>query len=186
VPRKRIHVSQGPAPGTAYPNRCRHCDPAPCQRVCPAGAIHRDSAFGLVLVDESRCLGCALCAVVCPFDAITFYPLAGGPGEEVPVAVKCDGCVERRAGGEAPACAEVCKVGALVFGDINAMVAAGRVSEAAAAWAESGAAGLRLRDPLSGWRRWGEAQRDALSSAGQRSGGVQPFRGAESPQGGRP
>jgi anaerobic carbon-monoxide dehydrogenase iron sulfur subunit len=28
-PASRIHLGAGPA-GEAFPNRCRHCDPAPC------------------------------------------------------------------------------------------------------------------------------------------------------------
>ena len=39
VPRKRIHVEPGPVPTTAFPNQCRHCNPAPCQQVCPTDAI---------------------------------------------------------------------------------------------------------------------------------------------------
>ena len=88
IPRKRVHVEAGPVPTTAFPNRCRHCDPAPCQRVCPSGAITRDEAEGLVLIDPQRCIGCAMCAVVCPFDVVTFHPLAEGPGPETNVAVK--------------------------------------------------------------------------------------------------
>ncbi len=30
VPRTRIHVEAGPVDTTAFANRCRHCDPAPC------------------------------------------------------------------------------------------------------------------------------------------------------------
>ncbi len=113
VPRKRVHVEAGPMPTLAFPNRCRHCDPAPCLQVCPSGAITREDELGVVLVEPRRCIGCAMCAVVCPFDVITFHPLADGPGPGVPVAVKCDGCVERVRRGDEPACAEVCKVDAL-------------------------------------------------------------------------
>ncbi|HLF41091.1 MAG TPA: 4Fe-4S dicluster domain-containing protein [Acidimicrobiia bacterium] len=165
VPRSRVHVAPGPVPSTAYPNQCRHCDPAPCQQVCPTAAIARDAAFGLVLVDPGRCIGCAMCAVVCPFDVITFHPAVGGPGPEIPVAVKCDGCVERRHRGAIPACVEVCKVGALVFGDVNELVAAGRVDVAGTVLAAAGvtrapAPGV---DPLGRWRSWGE---ETVSIAG--------------------
>ena len=36
-----------------------------------AGALRRDGGRELVLLDPARCIGCAVCAVVCPFDAIT-------------------------------------------------------------------------------------------------------------------
>gem|GEM_PF-145119 len=127
VPRKRVHVGAGPVATFAFPNRCRHCDPAPCLQVCPTGAITRDDGHALVLVEPRRCIGCAMCAVVCPFDVLTFHPVADGPGPGVAVAVKCDGCIERLRRGETPACAEVCKVDALVFGDLNELVAAGRL-----------------------------------------------------------
>src|ERR1035437_7315473 len=43
------------------------------------------------------------------------------------VAVKCDGCEQRVGRGEVPACVESCKVDALVYGEINELIAAGRV-----------------------------------------------------------
>jgi len=161
LPRKRVHVSPGPTPATSYPNRCRHCDPAPCMRVCPAGAIYREAEQGLVLVDVGRCLGCAICAVVCPFDAITFHPLAGGPGPDVAVAVKCDGCRDRLARGERPACVEVCKVEALVFGELNELIASGRLRLAGASLAQAGADITAGPGPLDQWREWGLARRTA-------------------------
>ena len=45
VPRKRIHVEAGPVATTAFPNRCRHCNPAPCLQVCPSGAINSIGAY---------------------------------------------------------------------------------------------------------------------------------------------
>lgn len=168
LPRKRVHVEAGPVATTAYPNRCRHCDPAPCQRVCPTSAISRDDELGLVLVDAARCIGCAMCAVVCPFDVITFYPLVGGPDHRTAVAVKCDGCETRVRRGDTPACVEVCKVDALVYGDINVLVGQGRLRETGAVLA---AASMHPEpvpkpDPLAGWRSWGEAMATAGRSGG--------------------
>jgi carbon-monoxide dehydrogenase iron sulfur subunit len=45
VPRTRIHVEPGPVSSTAFPNRCRHCNPAPCIQVCPTGAMARDAEY---------------------------------------------------------------------------------------------------------------------------------------------
>ena len=171
VPRKRVHVQAGPVPTFAFPNRCRHCDPAPCLQVCPTGAISRDEEHGLVLVNEKKCIGCAMCAVVCPFDVLTFHPLPEGPTPEVAVAVKCDGCVDRLSRGGTPACVEVCKVDALVFGELNDLVAAGRVRETGAVLAATGATSTVPPggDPLAGWHAWGAAEVAAAKAASTRS-----------------
>lgn len=129
-PHTRIHVEAGETINSSYPNRCRHCDPAPCVQVCPTGAIYRDPDENLVLIDTTRCIACAMCAIVCPFDAVTFHPVAGNGH---PVATKCDGCVHLVKQGLEPACVEVCKVDALVYGEINELVGEGRVGTAARA-----------------------------------------------------
>ncbi len=163
VPVTRVHVEPGRVPTTSFPSLCRHCDPAPCERVCPTGAIRRDADGGWVLIDEARCIGCAMCAVVCPFDVITFHPPAER-GDAPAVAVKCDGCAPRVRRGEAPACVEVCKVGALVFGDLNDLVASGRLREAGAALAAASTGADVTGRATAGWRAWGEAQARALTS----------------------
>lgn len=170
-PRARVHVEPGPVPSTAYPNRCRHCDPAPCVLVCPTAAISRRLELDVVVVDVGRCIGCAMCAVVCPFDVLTFHPQAGGPGDDVAVAVKCDGCVDRLEAGVEPACVEVCKVDALVFGELNDLVAAGRLRQAAVALAAVGAAEAAWAgDPLAGWHDWGRQMHAVAQQAGDRGG----------------
>lgn len=158
IPRYRVHIEAGPVAGTSFPNKCRHCDPAPCQRVCPAGAISRDESGDLVLVDVARCIGCAMCAVVCPFDAVTFHPLAGAIEPTANVAVKCDGCVARVARGDQPACVESCKVGALVFGEMDDLVRTGRIRESVAVLAAASAhpSAEPEADVLGGWRSFGE------------------------------
>ncbi len=167
LPRKRVHVLPGPVATTAFPNKCRHCDPAPCQQVCPTGAITRDDGTDLVLVEPGRCIGCAMCAVVCPFDVISFHPLADAPRPDAAVAVKCDGCVERLRRGVEPACSEVCKVDALVFGDLNELTAAGRLRESAAVLASTavGPDAFPHGDRLAGLHAWGEARAAAGGAA---------------------
>ena len=117
-PRPRIHVAPGIYLNTAFPNKCRHCDPAPCMGVCPTGAISRDADLDIVVIDGDKCITCAMCAMVCPFDVIRFFKSPTVKLDKV-VAIKCDHCIERQRQGQEPACVEVCKVGALVFGDIT-------------------------------------------------------------------
>ncbi|WP_029010109.1 4Fe-4S dicluster domain-containing protein [Azospirillum halopraeferens] len=51
------------------PVQCRHCDDAPCAKVCPVAAItHRE---GMIFLNETVCIGCKMCAIACPFGAIT-------------------------------------------------------------------------------------------------------------------
>jgi len=155
VPRKRVHIQAGLRPNTAFPNQCRHCDPAPCQQVCPTGAIFRDAAHDAVLVDTSRCIACAMCAMVCPFDVITYHALTDGASPRA-VAVKCDACIDRLRTGRTPACVEVCKVEALRFGEVNEFVAAGQRRETAAVFAATSAVPTpAVPDSIEAWRALG-------------------------------
>jgi carbon-monoxide dehydrogenase iron sulfur subunit len=148
-PVTRIHVEVGSFQGSSFPNKCRHCDPAPCQQVCPTGAISRDKE--LVLIDIDKCITCAMCAMVCPFDAITFHVQANGAPPRV-VSTKCDGCFERVRDGRDPACVEACKVHALVYGELNDIVREGRLRTTAVALGTTGIED----DPVAGWRAWGK------------------------------
>lgn len=157
-PAARIFVQPGLTPSTSIPVRCRHCDPAPCERVCPTGALFRDDSQGLVLQSPGKCINCAMCAMVCPFDVIVFHPRPNGTPDHV-TAVKCDGCIERRARGRAPACVEACKTGALLFGELNALIAAGRAQRSVALIAELLAQPSESESPatVAAWRGWGRA-----------------------------
>jgi len=158
VPKSRIHVSPERAYNMSVPSCCRHCDPAPCAQVCPTGAMARDTGHDLVLVDVHKCIACAMCAMVCPFDAVTFYAQANGMPTRV-VATKCDGCIERLDNGQEPACVEACKVDALLFGDLNTLIATDRldVSDAVIAAMKSQAPVDKPPATVTGWRVWGES-----------------------------
>lgn len=120
---------------------CQHCDKPPCVPVCPTGAT-RQRADGLVTMDYDLCIGCASCAVACPYQARTIvHDMAGYYGTPTPqerkvqhedrigVANKCTFCIERIDGSErsgftpgidgpaTPACALSCNAQAIVFGD---------------------------------------------------------------------
>jgi carbon-monoxide dehydrogenase iron sulfur subunit len=165
-PRSRIHVEPGRAFGSAFPNRCRHCSPAPCQQVCPTAAMHRDGGGDLVFVADRKCIACATCAMVCPFDVITFH--AAGAGAR-PVATKCDACPDRRESGRPPACVEACKTGALVFGELNDLIRAGRLRSTGATLASaerSEAPPAQVPASVAAWREWGAT---ATAMAGSRA-----------------
>lgn len=116
-PRARVFVDIS-LDQKAFPNRCRHCDPSPCQDACPSGAIFRDEDTASVLIDQTRCINCAMCAMACPFGVIRFYPEAQTSFHRT-VALKCDNCVDRLKADREPACVAACKTGALKFGELN-------------------------------------------------------------------
>jgi carbon-monoxide dehydrogenase iron sulfur subunit len=116
-PRPRLRVYPGRL-HLAFPNKCRHCDPAPCQPVCIAGAISR-APGGTVQIEPERCINCSMCAMACPFGVLTYGPTYQVP-EKAAVALKCDQCPERERRGLVPACVAACKVGALTYGEWEA------------------------------------------------------------------
>jgi phenylacetyl-CoA:acceptor oxidoreductase subunit 1 len=120
---------------------CQHCAEPPCVPVCPTGAT-RQRADGLVTMDYDVCIGCAYCAVACPYQARTivhderwYYGKATkqeaqvAHGERLGVAQKCTFCVSRVDDGLAagltpgvdpaatPACSASCIAQAIHFGD---------------------------------------------------------------------
>ncbi len=117
-PRPRVHVGAGIF-AEGFPNRCRHCDPAPCLLACLPGAIARDAKTNTVLIDANRCINCASCAMACPFGVIRYHEDYLAPAHKV-VAVKCDNCLQRQQQGLIPACVDVCKSGALTFETLDA------------------------------------------------------------------
>jgi carbon-monoxide dehydrogenase iron sulfur subunit len=84
------------------PVTCFQCERPYCAEVCPAGAIIRDEATGMVKVTEEKCTGCKICTLACPFGNIAF-------SSEEKTAVKCELC-----GGE-PECVLFCPTRALEF-----------------------------------------------------------------------
>lgn len=103
-PGYRIHIEV--CEDKAVPLHCSHCEEAACLMVCPTGAIHRDEKGSPVLVDEARCIGCAMCVQACPFGVVSLRKNGKG-------VLKCDLCAERLAEGRDPACVSACPTGAL-------------------------------------------------------------------------
>ena len=117
----RVHTYQVQPPEAlaqtiAFPRSCLHCEDAPCVTVCPTGASYKRSQDGIVLVNESACIGCGLCAWACPYGAREMDPTAK-------VMKKCTLCVDRIANenlpevDREPACVRTCPTGARHFGD---------------------------------------------------------------------
>lgn len=117
-PRPRIHVGAG-LYDEGFPNRCRHCDPAPCQMACLPGAIYRQTTTNTVLINPDVCINCASCAMACPYGVIRYHADPLAPASKT-IAVKCDNCIARQHKGLIPACVAVCKVGALTFEEMDA------------------------------------------------------------------
>jgi len=160
APKPRIHAEAGLVLNTAFPNKCRHCNPAPCQLACPTGAITRPADHPeIVLVAAHKCIACGMCAMVCPFDVITYHAQVSAASRPA-VAVKCDHCVERQRLGQDPACVEACKVGALEFGEINELVKSARTrySEVVSvAMSQVGPELVAVPANLEAWHAWGRS-----------------------------
>ena len=126
------------------PVGCQHCSKPPCLDVCPSGATQqRDD--GIVNIDYDLCIGCASCAVACPYGARYMvheekFAYGDTPTEDekvnynpdnVGVATKCNFCAEVIDEGIAngltpgidpeatPRCVNSCISGAMTFGDID-------------------------------------------------------------------
>ena len=158
VPRRFIMVAPGLHLNSAFPSKCRHCNPAPCQQACPTGAISRNDEMDIVLIDAAKCITCGMCAMVCPFDVITYYPTARlKSGKKA--AIKCDNCIERQRQGRQPACVEICKVGALQFGDINELSKKARTKLGKSISVAAGqikAEEAQIPPYFKAWQAWGE------------------------------
>jgi len=146
--RRSLDIEAGEFPDVArafVPVGCMHCDDPPCVAACPTGATTKRED-GIVVIDYDLCIGCAYCAVACPYQArfkVTEPVPAYGRNrkmrheaarempERLNVAQKCTFCVDRIDDGLArglvpgldpeatPACANACIADALVFGDLD-------------------------------------------------------------------
>lgn len=92
---------------------CMHCEEPICVEVCPTGAMHIQED-GIVLVDDSKCVGCRLCQQSCPYGAPQYHEAKG-------VMTKCDLCVDLLQKDQKPACVASCPQRALEIGDLEAL-----------------------------------------------------------------
>ncbi|SJZ38249.1 4Fe-4S dicluster domain-containing protein [Selenihalanaerobacter shriftii] len=105
LPQQRISVEYVKGANILW--QCRHCEDAPCETICPTGAIGRENSESPVVVDDDKCLGCKMCIKVgCPY-GILKEDNAGG------VVTKCDFCIED--GETEPSCVSGCPTNAMKF-----------------------------------------------------------------------
>ncbi len=144
--RKVLDFEAGTYPDVSrafVPVGCMHCDNPSCMEVCPSTATgQRDD--GIVSIDYDLCIGCAYCAVACPYQAryrvdepaaaygkAMSHESARENPARLGVAQKCTMCADiidegLQSGlvpgvhsGATPACVWSCISGALQMGDLD-------------------------------------------------------------------
>jgi len=146
--RKVLDFETGEYPDVSrafVPVGCMHCETPSCMEVCPSTATGQ-RADGIVTIDYDICIGCAYCAVACPYQAryrVDEPSAAYGGGKtmrheaaredpaRLGVAQKCTLCVDVIDAGVAkglvpgvdmgatPVCVASCIAGALHMGDLD-------------------------------------------------------------------
>lgn len=100
LPRKKVSSARG----NNYPLSCRHCQEPKCVDACPAAALKYDTEKKLVAHDKTRCVGCWMCIMSCPYGAIW-------PDAKVKIPLRCDKCQDK----DEPSCLKACPTGAVVW-----------------------------------------------------------------------
>ena len=90
---------------------CNHCEDPVCVKNCPTTAMYK-STSGIVLVDESKCVGCKYCEWSCPYGAPKYDEKKG-------VMSKCNLCIDFIEEGKQPACVASCPMRVLDFGELE-------------------------------------------------------------------
>ncbi len=102
--KSRIRVFDFHHEARFVPYTCTQCDQAWCKTACPVEAIVIDKATGAKVIVESRCVGCKVCTIACPFGTVNYNADTGK-------VVKCDLC-----DGD-PACVKACPTEAITYVD---------------------------------------------------------------------
>lgn len=127
------------------PRLCNHCEGnkedkvPPCVKECPeypkdrrefvtadgkkiryrGGATYK-RPDGLILFDNSLCVGCGKCIEACPYGARNWdKSLLSGKDKTKNAITKCTFCEHRIAKGVTPSCVNICPGRARFFGDLN-------------------------------------------------------------------
>ena len=94
----------GEFPNSYYfylPRICNHCSDPPCLKACPAKAIYKRGADGIVLIDQDKCQGYQMCVRACPYKKTYYNPT-------IQKSEKCIFCYPRIEKGQTTACADQC------------------------------------------------------------------------------
>lgn len=91
------------------PLMCNHCADAPCIKAAKDNAVYRRDD-GLVIIDPEKAAGQKQIMEACPYGAIYWNELLDIPQ-------KCTGCAHLLEDGLKPRCVDVCRTGALQFGE---------------------------------------------------------------------
>lgn len=110
---RRVRQFDKPAGHAFVSMSCNHCDEPACVENCPVGAYTK-LENGIVVQDHEKCIGCQTCVQACPFHAPCY-------DKATSTTYKCDGCVNRVAGGEMPVCTIVCPSGNISLGDTDSL-----------------------------------------------------------------
>ena len=118
------------------PTTCQHCDQPACVTVCPVDATFK-RRDGIVLIDNTVCIGCRFCMAACPYSTRVFNwgepkqrealdieacgktaspEYAGMPSVKGTVD-KCDFCPHEIKENKLPHCVTACPNGVFYFGD---------------------------------------------------------------------
>lgn len=106
----------------SIPMNCRHCEKPLCVVVCPTKALTK-MKLGAVILEGTKCIGCQLCGIVCPFGIIALDITSK-------VVRKCDLCQGRLTEDKVPACVATCPAQALIYDEFDNLTR--RVKEGAA------------------------------------------------------
>lgn len=94
------------SPGRYYMSlSCNHCADPACLKACPVIAYTKLDD-GIVVHNQSRCIGCRMCLMACPYRSPQYNEKKGK-------VEKCHMCFERQANSQKPACVAGCPMEAL-------------------------------------------------------------------------
>ena len=91
------------------PLMCTHCENPACLKAAKDGAVYKRED-GLVIIDPEKAAGQKEIVDACPYGAVFW-------NEELNLPQKCTGCAHLLEEGLQPRCVDVCRTGALQFGE---------------------------------------------------------------------